>query len=99
MGMFNCFCNSSPKKYPTAEKLGEDCGADSSHLPVTSDAGDCAGFFFTVKSRIFELVEASMAVCASRADLSWNSMFDCPEQIHTSPNSTFLYVIDVGPEI
>src|SRR5436853_4919023 len=98
MGTLSCFCNSRPKKYPTAEKLGEVCGEDSSHLPVTSAAGACAGFFLTVKRRMLGLVEESMAAWASRADLSWNSMFDCPEQIHTSPNRTFLYVIDEGPE-
>src|SRR5258705_10206873 len=98
MGTFSCFCNSRPKKYPTAEKFGELCADDSSHLPVTSTTGVGDGFFFTVNSRKFGLAEASMASCASLEFLTIHSMLDCPEQIHTSPKSTFLYVIDVGPE-
>src|SRR5882672_5451057 len=98
MGTFSCFCNSRPKKYPTAENAGELCADDSSHLPVTSATGVGDGFFFTVNSRKFGLAEASMAACASLEFLAVHSLFDRPEQIHTSPNRTFLYVNAVGPE-
>ena len=38
-GTFSDWCSALPKKYPTAENEGIDCGVQGAHDPATSFAG------------------------------------------------------------
>src|SRR5262249_36871546 len=102
-GTFSAFWRSRPKKYPTAEKLMAVSGVHSSHTPSClfgstgkSYCGSAAGRFGTVNSRMFGLAAAAATFFPWSSFVNWltrHSMFDWPEQTHTSPTATFLKVI------
>ena len=74
-------------------------GVHGFHVPAKVSTGESARLLATRKSRI-EGCEALAISCAELSVMPMpKAMFDCPEQIQTSPTSTLWNVSSCGPEI
>src|SRR5439155_4928730 len=78
-----------PKKSPTPEKSPTVCGEQTFHCPPgRSRCGSIAVTLGTLNSRIFAKFAEPISCSALFDRLTAKPMFDCPEQIHTSPTAT-----------
>src|ERR1017187_1681236 len=98
MGIFNSRFNSRPKKKAVAENPPQVpslmlSGLHGSQWHCSMSTGNAAMRCGTVSRRISGKLAVAMSLVALQSIMPI-SMFDCPEQSHTSPTSTSLITAD-----
>ena len=84
----NARARSTPNHQPTAVNPPTDSGDATRHAPSTRARGSFAVTWGALNERIGSFAAIDFARSASLAPSTVHSMFDWPEQNHTSPTST-----------